>query len=106
MSFRLVPPGSRIIRVYFSVPEHYGIGPEFDTWDDAVLHAQAKRAELVASLTESLGEFSTPERTAQSADVQVRVDLRWAIDHPDGGGTDIVVESNRDVTTLRPYSPA
>jgi hypothetical protein len=104
MSFRLVQPGSQITRVYYSVPEHYGIGPEFDTWDDAVRHAQAKRAELVASLTESLGEFSTPEQTAHTADVQVRVDLRWDIKYPDGGGTDMVVESYTDVTKLRTYA--
>lgn len=104
MSLRLVQPGSQITRVYYSVPEHSGYGPEFDTWDDAVRHAQAKRAELVASLTESLGAFSTPEETAHTADVQVRIDLRWTIKAPDGGGLDTVIESYKDVTKLRTYA--
>lgn len=103
MSLGIIKPGSRITRVYYSVPEHHGYGPEFDTWDDAVRHAQARRAELVARLTESLAGFSTPDEIARTADVQVRIDLCWSIEFPDGGGSNVYVESYTDVARLRPY---
>lgn len=100
MSHRLVKPGSRITRVYYAVPSAYTIGDKFDTWDDAVRHAQQRRADLVASLTETLGGWSTPKQIEDAADAQVRVDLRWMIEDPDGGGIDTVIESYANVAAL------
>jgi hypothetical protein len=101
MSFRSVRAGAIITRVYYSVPDHYTTGDTFEDRDAAVTHAQAKHAALVESLTESLGEFSDPEQILANADTQIRVDLRWVIRLPDGGGLDITVESYRPVWQLR-----
>lgn len=105
MSFRLVPAGATITRVYLAVPEHHGIGAEFDNtddgWDTAVDYVQTKRRDLIEKLTESLGEFGTPEYVASTADVQCRIDVRWKIDYPGGGGVDMVVERIENVSRLR-----
>lgn len=112
MTMRLIPEGAVIERTYLQIPGHYGGGPEFpntvDGWDEAVRFAQQKKADLVASLTESLGRFSTPEQIEKTANVQVRIDLRWKIKYPAsayaGGGAsgmDTTVESYKDVDRLR-----
>lgn len=98
---RFVTPGSTITRVFYSVPEHYTGGPEFDTWDAALLHAQKRRAERIASLTETLAGFATADEIAQTADVQIRVDLRWTIQLPTGTTIETVIESFKNVNTLR-----
>lgn len=102
---RLVPEGSTITRTYLAIPNHGGIGEEFpntdEGWSEAVAAAQAKKAALVAQITESLGRFGTPENIEQTADVQVRIDLRWKINYPAGGGVDTIVESFKNVDRLR-----
>lgn len=106
MSMRLVPEGSVIERTYLAVPGHSSIGTEFDNteegWDEAVTFAQKKKSDLVSKLTELQGAWSTPEQIEETANVQVRVDLRWKISDPvRGGGLDTIVESYRDVDRLR-----
>lgn len=105
MTLRLVPEGATIERTYLAIPGHYGIGREFantdEGWDAAVLAARAKKADLVSSLTASLGTYSTPEEVERTADVQVRIDLRWSIRYPQGGGLDTTVESFKSIDRLR-----
>lgn len=103
---RLVPAGATITRTYLAIP---GPGPvigrEFpntdEGWDAAVTAAQAKKADLVARNAESLGKFGTPEEIEEGANIQVRIDLRWKIDYPDGDGVDTIIESYDDVDRLR-----
>lgn len=103
----LIPAGSTIERVYYRVPGHYGYGDDFDTWDDAVRNAQAKRTALVAQLTESMGRFGTQEAAERGADVQTVIELRWDIKYPPVGpqggasGIDTAVEKFGDVMNLR-----
>jgi hypothetical protein len=96
-----VKPGTVVARVYYAVPEHSGYGPEFDDWDKALHHARAKRADLITSLTQTLGDFSTPEEIQDTADIQVVVHLRWDMKFPDGGGIDTVMHTYRHVDRLR-----
>ncbi len=98
-SLKTVPAGSAVTRAYFAVPDLYTIGPEFETWDAAVVHAQQRRAELIAQLTKTAG-WGTPDQYADCADRQIRIDLRWFITAPDGGGLDIAVESYTNVAGL------
>jgi hypothetical protein len=103
----LVPAGSTIRRAYYRVPGHYGYGDDFDTWDDAVRDAQAKRAALVESLSKSLAGHATVEQIARTADVQTIIELRWDIKYPPVGpqggasGIDTAVEKFGDVMKLR-----
>lgn len=105
MSYRLIPEGATIIRAYLAIPGNYGIGDEFpntdDGWADAVTAAQAKKSELIDRLTESMGRYTSAREIEQTADVQVRIDLRWKLDYPAGGGIDTVIESYRNVDQLR-----
>lgn len=109
MTLRHLPPGTVIERAYYSVPQHATLGyttpgNTHDDWDAAVVHAQGRRGALAASLTASLGEWSTPDDIAAGADAQVRVDLRWVIRRPDGATEDTVVESYQPVTALRTHT--
>lgn len=104
MSLRMIPEGAVIEETYLAVPGHYGFPlarfpNTADGWDEAVTYAQQKKADLVASLTESLGKFATPEQVEEAANVQVRIDLRWKV-RDDKGYTDTVVESYKDVDRL------
>lgn len=105
-SLRGVPEGTIVARTYYSIPGHYGSGDEFfpttgTGWSDAVRAARAKKAHLVESLTESLGRYSTAEGVEEIAGRQVRIDLRWALRYPDGGGLDTPVESYTNIDALR-----
>lgn len=104
---RNIPEGATIVRTYLAIPGLCGIGDEFpntpEGWADAVEAAQAKKAALVESITESLGSFGTPDGVEQTANVQVRIDLRWKMAYPQGGGIDTVIESYKDVDRLRPF---
>ena len=97
----LITEGATIRRVYYCVPSAYGYGDEADTWDEAVEAAQKRLAHLIDSLTETLGGWSTPEYIAETANTQVRIDLRWAIDQPDGRSIDTPVQSFGNVAKLR-----
>lgn len=99
-SLRSVTPGCTIGRTYFAVPDAYTSGPEFDTWQDAVEFAQKRRADVIASLTETLAGYDTPEGIAGCADTQIRIDLRWTIYTPAGGIFDTVIESYPNVSEL------
>lgn len=100
MSRLLITAGSQVTRVYWSVPENYGYGPEFDSWNAALRHAQDRRADLVVSLAKSLDGFATAEKVAETADIQVRIQLRWLFTLPDGTTVDLVIESYRNVNKL------
>ncbi len=105
MSLRALDVGDTIARRYYTVPEGYFSSAVFDDWDDVLRHAQARRALLLAALTESLGGWAGPEALAEMADVQVVIELRWWVDRPDGGGMDVVVETYRQVDQLK-FTPA
>ena len=104
--FGTIPAGATIDRVYYTVPEGASVGAPM-TWNEAVDAARAKRARLVAQLTESLAGFSTPEQIAQTADVQTVVELRWVVSYPTAPGhagitgMDMSVERFGNVAHLR-----
>lgn len=100
MALRHVPVGSVIERVYYAVPDHYTIGTECETWDEAVLTAQERHRRLTETLKESLRRYSSPEQIEASVDAQVRIDLRWVIRQPDGTQYDTPMEKYGDVMRL------
>jgi len=109
VSFRSLPPGSLVERAYFSVPQHHTTGyttpgNSQDDWDAAVVHAQGRRGQLIAQLTESLNGFGTEAEIAATADAQIRVDLRWFVRRPDGSAVEMTVETFQPVTELRTYA--
>ncbi|MBM0205770.1 hypothetical protein JNW90_24205 [Micromonospora sp. STR1s_5] len=104
MTLRSITPGSTIVRAYYAVPGDYTIGQTFTEWDDAVIAARTRHAELVASLTESLAGYATSEEVRETADTQVAVDLRWVIRTPDGTELDTVIERIKNVPNLRTRS--
>lgn len=81
---RNIPTGSVIEDVYLTVPGQYSIGPRFpntdEGWDAAVEHTRS----LIANASTSI--------MADALAASLRIDVRFTIKHPDGGGQDIVAE--------------
>lgn len=96
----LVPVGSKIARRYYTIPTHYTVGDEFESWDAAVVEARGRYETVLAEFIER-GTAPTREGCANVAKAAVQVALRWTIEYPDGGGLDTEIERFTDVTALR-----
>ena len=109
-NFKGIPAGSTITKVYLQVPGLYGSGmAEFpDTregWDAAVLAGRERMQKIVDEIISSYPPNwpGIKDYALKAAVAQVVIDLRWGIDYPDGGGTDMVAERFK-VADLRTYS--
>lgn len=100
-SLRTIAVGSTITRVYFAVPDLYTSGVEFTSWDDAVEYARSRHVDVHSQISHYLRGWMHPDRIEETANAQVRIDLRWVITAEDGGQLDTVIESYGNVSKLR-----
>lgn len=102
----MVPVGAKLTRIYFAVrTSPYRIGAKHDTWDDAVIAAQAAYDDCVARLS-AASPHLPGQAIAKTAKLAVYLETRWVMAWDRaadgvGGSADFMYKRHADVTVLR-----
>jgi prophage DNA circulation protein len=106
MSFDNIPVGATLTRRYYAVRTNaYTTGTAYDTWDEAVIAAQAAFDKQVTALAASARWDADVRGLARKAVyMETRIVMAWSADaDPQGlsGSVDMMAERHPDVTVLR-----